>query len=162
MRMSPSQPAPPGRAEPVVQAALVAACFSLLLAGSNAFCPLLPVYRDRLGLDPLVLSLTFTLYVAALVVVLFTLARPRFTRHAAPLLLASLTMMITSDLGRAVAGIAGGLGTGAASALVVAAIGDPGDQRSCAWARRARQPSQHLPPCHRPGQRFLSSWLPSR
>jgi len=120
------------------QAGIVAASFSMLLAGSNATYPLLPVYRDTLGLDPLVISLTFTLYVGFLVPVLFLLARPRFTRHAPLLLLFSLGTMIPSDLfmahaqehliliGRALGGIAGGLGTGAASALVVAAIGARG------------------------------------
>ncbi|GAA0998645.1 hypothetical protein GCM10009555_098340 [Acrocarpospora macrocephala] len=133
-----SRPAPTRETATTAQAALVAASFAMLLAGSNAVYPLLPVYRDMLGLEPFVLSLTFTLYVVVLVVALFALARPRFTRHAAPLLLTSLSMMIVSDLlmahteeafiliGRALGGIAGGLGTGAASALVVAAIGARG------------------------------------
>ena len=120
------------------QAGVVATSFSMLLAGSNATYPLLPVYRDTLGLDPLVISLTFTLYVGFLVPVLFLLARPRFTRRAPILLLLSLATMIPSDLfmahaqehliliGRVLGGIAGGLGTGAASALVVAAIGARG------------------------------------
>lgn len=84
------------------------------------------------------MSLTFSLYVAVLVVVLFTLSRPRFVRYAAQLLLACLCLMIISDLllahaqeqsilaGRAIGGLAGGLGTGAVSALVVAAIGTRG------------------------------------
>ncbi|WP_427005252.1 hypothetical protein [Pseudarthrobacter sp. H2] len=120
------------------KAGIIAISYAMLLAGSNAAYPLLPVYRDSLGLDPLMLSLTFTLYVAVLVPVLFILARPRFTRHAPALVLLSLTMMIPSDLlmahaqedsilsGRMLAGVAGGLGTGAASALVVAAIGTTG------------------------------------
>ena len=120
------------------QASIIAASYAMLLAGSNAAYPLLPVYRDSLGLDPFVLSLTFTLYVAVLVPVLFVLARPRFTRHAPALVLMGLSLIIPSDLlmahahedsilmGRVLAGIAGGLGTGAASALVVAAIGTTG------------------------------------
>lgn len=120
------------------QAAIVAASFAALLAGTNAVNPLLPVYREQLGLDPFLLSLTFVCYVTVLVAVLLLLARPRFTRHAVPLLLAALAVAILSDLllahgtewsillGRAVAGVGGGLGTGSAAALVVAAIGAPG------------------------------------
>ncbi|GAA4429285.1 hypothetical protein GCM10023169_31430 [Georgenia halophila] len=110
----------------------------MLLAGSNAVNPLLPIYREQLGLDPLVLSLTFVLYVAVLVCALFFLARPGRAHHATPFLLASLALLIASDLllahaqewsilaGRVCAGLSGGLGTGAASALVVAAIGAKG------------------------------------
>lgn len=127
-----------GRAWALLQAAVVAAAFSMLLAGTNAMNPLLPVYRDLLGLDPFVLSLTFVNYVTLLVAVLLLLARPRATRLAAPLLLAALATSIGSDAllwleqewsilaGRAVAGVAGGIGTGAAAALVVAAVGAPG------------------------------------
>ena len=112
--------------------------FAMLLAGSNAVYPLLPVYRDMLGLDALLLSLTFSLYVGVLVVALFVLSRPRWSRFAAGLLLSSLGLMITSDLllthanewsillGRALGGLACGGGTGATSALVVAAIGSRG------------------------------------
>ncbi|WP_127817738.1 MFS transporter [Microbacterium sp. CPCC 204701] len=126
------------RALALAQAAIVAASFATLLAGTNAVNPLLPVYRDLLGLDPFLLSLTFVSYVGVLVVVLLVLSRPRFTRHAAPLLLAGIAVAIISDLllantqewsillGRAVAGIGGGMGTGSAAALVVAAIGAPG------------------------------------
>lgn len=127
-----------GRAGAVAQSAIIAASFAMLLAGSNAINPLLPAYRNLLGLDALTLSLTFVIYVTVLVIALFVLARPGFTRHAVPLLLASLAVAIPSDLllahaeewsilaGRALAGVAGGLGTGAASALVVAAIGARG------------------------------------
>ncbi|WP_144721190.1 MFS transporter [Agrococcus jejuensis] len=120
------------------QAVIVAASFAMLLAGTNAINPLLPVYRDLLGLDPLLISLTFVCYVGVLVVVLLVLARPTLTRFAAPLLVAALAVAIGSDVllaiaqewsvlaGRAVAGIAGGMGTGAAAALVVAAIGARG------------------------------------
>ena len=122
----------------IAQAAIVAASFSLLFIGTNAVNPLLPVYRDLLGLDALLLSLTFVCYVIPLVAVLLLFANPRFTRHAVPLLLVGLVVAIGSDLllahaeewsillGRGVAGVAGGLGTGAAAALVVAAIGAPG------------------------------------
>ncbi|WP_460944175.1 MFS transporter [Okibacterium endophyticum] len=122
----------------VAQSIVVGSSFAMLLAGSNAVNPLLPIYRDQLGLDPLVLSLTFVLYVAVLVCALFFLARPGRAHRAAPFLLASLALLIASDLllahaqewsilaGRVCAGLSGGLGTGAASALVVAAIGAKG------------------------------------
>lgn len=132
------QPARFGRGIARAQATIVAASFSLLLVGTNAVNPLLPVYRDLLGLDPFLLSLTFVSYVSVLVAVLLLLARPRFTRHAVPLLLAGIAVAIVSDLllahaqewsillGRGVAGLGGGLGTGAAAALVVAAVGASG------------------------------------
>jgi MFS family permease len=138
LTMPPSLPKGRQETAATAQSVLVAASFALLLAGSNAVYPLLPVYRGVLRLDPFVLSLTFTLYVVVLVIALFALARPRFARHAVPLLLASLSTMIVADVlmsrtdealilgGRVLGGIAGGLGTGAASALVVAAIGSRG------------------------------------
>ncbi|MDM4763875.1 MFS transporter [Galbitalea sp. SE-J8] len=122
----------------VAQGAIVASGFALVLAGTNAINPLLPVYRDTLGLSALVMSLTFVAYVGTLVVVLLLMARPRFTRHAPVLFGAGLAVAVASDallslasepavlVGRAVAGLGGGIATGAASALVVAAIGDPG------------------------------------
>lgn len=122
----------------LAQATLVSMAFALLLVASNLINPMLPVYRDLLDLSSLVLSLTFVLYVAALVAVLAILARPRFARHATTLVLCSLTALAGSDLllanteqwsillGRILAGIAAGLGTGAASALVVSAIGPAG------------------------------------
>ncbi|WP_406724498.1 MFS transporter [Streptomyces sp. GD-15H] len=110
----------------------------MLVAASNAVNPLLPTYREALGLTPLVISMTFTLYVATLVVTLFAMARPQVARWAGPVLLISLFLMFGSDLllahaqewsilvGRTIGGAAGGLGTGAASALVVAAVGAKG------------------------------------
>ena len=122
----------------MTQAAVIAVAFALLLAGTNAVNPLLPVYREVLGLDALVLSLTFVLYVTTLVLCLLVLANPRLTRHAAGLLPAALIVALAADVllalstewsvlvGRMVAGVAGGLATGAAAALVVAAIGASG------------------------------------
>ncbi|MGO2113312.1 MAG: MFS transporter [Pseudoclavibacter sp.] len=122
----------------LAQAIVVGSSFTMLLAGSNAVNPLLPVYRDLLGLDPLVLSLTFVFYVAVLVCGLFVLARPRHAHRAAVFLLGSLALLVVSNLllahahewsiliGRICAGLAGGVGTGASSALVVAAIGAKG------------------------------------
>lgn len=122
----------------LAQATLVSSAFALLLVASNLINPMLPVYRDVLDLSSLVLSLTFVLYVGALVAVLIVLARPRFAQHATTLVLCSLSTLVASDLllanteqwsillGRVLAGIAAGLGTGAASALVVSAIGAAG------------------------------------
>jgi hypothetical protein len=122
----------------MAQAAFAAASFAMLLAGTNSAYPMLPIFRDELGMPPSVLSLTFSLYIAVFAVVLAVLARPRWSRFAAPLLLASLAAMLACDLavllgtessiliGRALAGLSTGLGTGAASALMVAAIGARG------------------------------------
>ena len=129
---------PPSRSWALAQAGIVAVAFSLLLAGTNAVNPLLPVYREELGLEPFVLSLTFVFYVTVLVVALVVLARPSLTRHATGLLLTALAVALGADallslstewsvlVGRMVAGVAGGLATGAAAALVVAAIGSRG------------------------------------
>ncbi|GEK79722.1 hypothetical protein [Agrococcus baldri] len=122
----------------MAQAAIVAASFAMLLAATNSAYPLLPVYRDALGLPPSVLSLTFSVYVGVFALALLVLARPRFSRFAAPMVLASLVVMLAVDLlmlqstaqsiliGRSLAGLSTALGTGAASALVVAAIGAGG------------------------------------
>ncbi len=138
MRTAGSPVAVAGRTAARAQATVVALSFAMLFVASNAMNPLLPVYRDSLALDPFTLSLTFALYVAVLAVTLFALARPAFGRHAVALLLVSLTALIAADVlqalphewsilaGRMLTGVAGGLGTGSASALVVAAIGAPG------------------------------------
>lgn len=121
-----------------LQAVLCTAAFVLLLAGTNATTPLLPVYRDALGFSSLTVTLTFFVYVGALVAVLFLAARPAIARRAPLMLLAAVAIALAGDLllatgsvsgvlaGRALAGISGGVGTGAASALVVAAIGARG------------------------------------
>lgn len=122
----------------LLQTTLVSTAFAMQLVASNAINPLLPVYREQLGLSALLLSMTFVLYVGTLVVGLTLLARPRFARHAPALLLLSLATLVASDLlaiqpdaasilaSRVLVGVAGGLGTGAASALVVGAIGAAG------------------------------------
>jgi hypothetical protein len=121
-----------------VQAGVVAVTFAALLAGSNFVNPLLPVYRDVLGLSPSMLSLTFSVYVGLLVVTLFALSRPRLAVHAVQFLLGGQALTLCSDVlmvdagelrlltARAVAGVASGLATGASSALVVAAVGARG------------------------------------
>lgn len=122
----------------LLHTALVSTAFAMQLVISNAINPLLPIYREQLDMSALVLSLTFVLYVCALVLVLALLARPRFARAAPGLLLLSLVALVVSDLlaahpeawsilaARVLVGIAGGLGTGAASALVVGTIGARG------------------------------------
>lgn len=122
----------------LLQTTLVSTAFAMQLVASNAINPLLPVYREQLGLSALLLSMTFVLYVGTLVIGLTLLARPRFARHAPVLLLLSLVALVASDLlaiqpdavsilaSRVLVGVAGGLGTGAASALVVGAIGAAG------------------------------------
>ncbi|MFV0358147.1 MFS transporter [Tropicimonas sp.] len=130
---TPSDPATARGAR--LQAVLCAAGFILLLAGTNATTPLLPVYRDVLGFSSLTVTLTFFIYVAALVSALFIAAHPSLARRAPAMLVAAIALSFASDLllatgtvrgilaGRMLAGLSGGIGTGAASALVVAAIG---------------------------------------
>ena len=122
----------------IFQGVLTALAFSLLLAGSNAMTPLLPLQRSMLGFSPLMLTLTFVSYVSTLIAVLLIFSRPSFTKWASWTVCAAMLTAIVADLalatvtetgillGRALTGIAGGLGTGAASALVVAAIGAKG------------------------------------
>lgn len=120
------------------QGALVAVAFSTLLIGSNATTPLLPIYRQELGFSPFVMTLTFVSYVAVLIATLVALSRTTLTRHAPQLVCLSLLMSIASDLllatatpggilgGRVLAGLAGGMGTGTSSALVVLSLGPKG------------------------------------
>lgn len=121
-----------------VQGVVVAAAFSLLLVGTNLMNPLLPLYRELLGFDALMLSLTYVCYVVVLTVFFVVMARPSLTRWAAWSVLAALVLAVVGDAllwtgtgwgllaGRAVSGVSGGLGTGAASALVVVAMGERG------------------------------------
>jgi hypothetical protein len=120
------------------QGILAAFSFSLLLAGTNANTPLIPLYRELLGFTPLTMSLTFVCYVSVLIVFLTALSRPSIVRWSPILLSAGLAMAVLSDiamatateagvlLGRALAGVGVGLGTGSAAALVVAAFGASG------------------------------------
>jgi hypothetical protein len=122
----------------IFQGIISALAFSLLLAGTNATTPLLPVYRQLLGFTPVTLSLTFVCYVGVQVVFLAVLSRPSVVRWSPVLLCCAILAAILSDLsmasaseesilfGRALAGVAVGLGTGPAAALVVAAFGAGG------------------------------------
>ena len=140
----------------LLQTALVSTAFAMQLVISNAINPLLPIYREQLGMSAFVLSLTFVLYVGALVLVLALLARPRFARVAPALLLLSLAALVVSDLlaahpevwsilaSRVLVGVAGGLGTGADRAAPPAAAPAPTTRRSSASA-----PCPSRPACRR-------------
>lgn len=131
-----------GRRLRLAQGVTVAAAFSLLLAGTNAITPVLPLYREFHGFTPLTLSLTFICYVGVLTLVLLVMSRPSLVRWSPWCLCSALVLAVCADLlvstaseagvlaGRAVAGAAGGLGTGAAAALVVAALGARGSSLS--------------------------------
>jgi MFS family permease len=122
----------------IFQGVIAALTFSLLLAGTNATTPLLPVYRQLLGFTPITMSLTFVCYVGVQVIFLAFLSRPSVVRWSPVLLCTAVLAAILSDLslakgseesilfGRALAGVAVGLGTGPAAALVVAAFGASG------------------------------------
>lgn len=120
------------------QGAFVAIAFSTLLIGSNATTPLLPIYRQELGFSPFQLTLTFVSYVSVLIATLVALSKTSLTRYAPQLVCFSLLLSVASDLllatatphgilaGRVLAGLAGGLGTGTSSALVVLSLGPKG------------------------------------
>lgn len=121
-----------------LQGLLVAVTFAILLAGSNLTSPLLPLYRSALGLTPLMMTITFVTYVIPLIAGLLVLTRPTLIRWAPILLGTALVVCVLADLclgsvskngvllGRALTGIGGALGTGSASALVVASLGARG------------------------------------
>ncbi|MHC5560951.1 hypothetical protein [Kocuria sp. U4B] len=111
--------------------------FCLIMAGPNVPVPLLPVYVEHFTLDPLAQALLYSSYLVALVTVLLLMARRRGTR-ALPVLLAtavgvSVLADVTAVLGadtlpllltaRALSGVSVGLGTGAASAVILVALG---------------------------------------
>ncbi|WP_374754683.1 MFS transporter [Arthrobacter sp. AFG20] len=122
----------------VAQGVVGAVSFSLLLAGSNAITPLMPIYRTMLGFTPLSMSLTFVSYVGVMTVTLLVLSRPSMMKRSGFLLLGALLLAAAADAmlgvaaepfvltGRAMSGVAGGLGTGAAAALVVTSLGHAG------------------------------------
>jgi len=121
-----------------LQGWLTAGSFSLLLAGTNLTTPLLPVYRSKIGFTPFMMSMSFVAYVGVLIMVLLLFSNGRVVRFSPLLMCAALILAAGSDvligtattagvlIGRAVAGIAGGIGTGAAAALVVASLGARG------------------------------------
>lgn len=118
-----------------LQGAVAALSFSVLLAGSNANTPVVPLYRSLMGFSPFTMSMTFVCYVGVTIIFLIVLSRPSIIRWSPALLGASLLASILSDLcmavgseawtliGRGLTGVAVGLGTGPAAALVVDAFG---------------------------------------
>lgn len=122
----------------IAQGVLAALSFSLLLAGTNATTPLLPLYQRALHFSPLMMSLTFVCYVSVLIGVLIFCSRPKVAKWSAPLLCVALVVFAVADgflatatqsgilIGRVIAGIAVGAGTGAAAALVVSSYGAQG------------------------------------
>lgn len=139
--LSPSSIVPPARAQArlrTLQGAVAALSFSILLAGSNATTPLMPIYHALMGFSPFVMSLTFVCYVVVQIVILVLLSRPSILRWSPALLIAGLLAAVVSDLcmavgseftillGRALTGVGVGLGTGSAAALVVDAFGARG------------------------------------
>ncbi len=117
---------------------LAATAFSLLLAGSNAMTPLMPIYRNVLDFTPTTMALSFVCYVGFQVLVLIALSRLPFARAAPALLCMALATAVASDMlmssatergilfGRVLIGIACGLGAGSASVFVVASLGARG------------------------------------
>lgn len=122
----------------IAQGVIAAMSFSILLAGTNATTPMLPIYHRVLHFSPLMMSMTFVAYVAILISTLLFCSRQGVARWSPPLLVSALLISAISDyllstaseswilMGRAIAGIAGGIGTGSAAALVVAALGAKG------------------------------------
>jgi MFS family permease len=143
MQASSSSNARPKHDDPVsglrtLQGLVSALSFTVLLTGSNATTPLLPVYRSLLGFSPLVMALTLACYMGVTIVFLTMLSRPAMLRWSPALLQVSLIASISADLsmavgsepmtliGRALTGVGVGLGTGPAAALVVDAFGARG------------------------------------
>jgi hypothetical protein len=117
---------------------LVGIGFVLLLASTNAITPLLPLYRERFGLDQFGSSTVFAIYMFVLAPTLWLCARPRVQRAAGTLLPLALVIIVGANLlmasgslpalyaGRAVSGLAIGIGTGAAATLALSALGERG------------------------------------
>lgn len=118
--------------------ALATGSFTALIAGANLPVPLLPVYRDVLGLTPTGVALVFSSYLVVLVATLAVMSRVREGPDPWWLLAAALGCALVADglllvgsmpgllLGRLVTGIAIGLGTGAASSIMLSVAGEPG------------------------------------
>lgn len=116
----------------------VSIAFALLLASSNAINPLLPLKAHALDLDARTGAASFATYLVALAITLTGCARASVQRRARVLLpLAVLTIVAADQLmsansltalfvGRAVTGLAVGLGTGSAATLAVEAAGESG------------------------------------
>lgn len=118
---------------------VAASLFLLLICGANVPNPMLPMYVDSLALAPFEQSALFSSYVGAMVIVLAFLSRLS-PGHTVWVLAAAGLLMIAADgamvladggvqwvfLGRVLSGCGVGFGTGAASALVLRALGERG------------------------------------
>ncbi|WP_235831338.1 MFS transporter [Gordonia zhaorongruii] len=114
--------------------------FALLTVGSNLPGPLLPIYRDQLGLSTFSVTALFAVYLFALVATFTVIAGTPMSRYSASVLPIAVLICITSDaaliaghdtapwlfVGRILNGIAVGLGTGAIATLVLVARGERG------------------------------------
>lgn len=108
------------------------AAFTVVMAGPNLPTPLLPGYRASLGLDAFGLTVLFSVYLVALVVVLSLVGWVARRSSPRALLLAGLLLGVASDLcfvwqpvtlagvlsGRVLSGVAVGISTGAAAVLL--------------------------------------------
>lgn len=130
----PTQPAP--AASPTLGVAALTG-FCVIMAGPNVPIPLLPVYVEQFSLDPLDQAVLYSSYLVALVVVLLIMARRTDPRTLPVLLATAVCVSVLADVvavlgaqalplllaGRALSGISVGLGTGAASAVILVALG---------------------------------------
>ncbi len=111
---------------------LVGLCVVTVLAASSAPSPLYPVYADRFGLSPAVVTAVFAVYAVALLAALLTVGglsdhvgRRPMLLAALGLELAGLVVLALADgagdliVGRIVQGVATGAFTGVASAALV-------------------------------------------
>lgn len=126
-----------------ITGACAALTLCLAIAGVNLPNPLAPLYTERFHLTPLLQSVLFSVYLAALVVTLVaTVLAPR--RRARTMddevrtLVAALVLTLVADLvmlagtaafpvllvGRSVAGVSAGLATGSAAAVALAGLGE--------------------------------------
>jgi len=114
--------------------------FCLLIVGSNIPTPLFPTYRHTLELSTFTVTVIFAVYLLALVVTFTVAASTPLSRHSIRALPAAVAVCIAADAaliaggrhlpllltGRVLTGIAVGIGTGAAAALVLATRGERG------------------------------------
>lgn len=118
----------------------MATAFVLLVCGSNAMAPLLPLYEEQLGLTPLDSAAVFSGYFLGLVSILILAARTRLVAAARIVLPLALIVGLAGDvaliygssapiwllIGRVLVGASVALGTGAAAAVMVAVRGEEG------------------------------------
>ncbi|OPX05382.1 hypothetical protein B1790_32285 [Mycobacterium sp. AT1] len=121
-------------------AATAAGSFAVVVAGTLISTPVLPLYRDTLGLSVFDVAAVFSIYLIVLVAFFVLLMRSQLTRFAWLLLPVAVLLQIASSaamwmgaddarwlfVGRAIGGAAVGIATGSSATLVVAAIGERG------------------------------------